>query len=70
MERFPGQKIGSSIFKECLEGLFQFRGARHRDDVVRSLLLTSFNNSYVEGSANLLDVCGQTVRNHLRYQNL
>jgi len=32
--------------------------------------LASFNNSYVEGSAELLDVCGQTVRNHFRYQNL
>jgi len=57
------------FFKERIEGLFQFKGARHGDDVVRALLLASFNNSYVEGSANLLDACGQTVRNHLRYQD-
>jgi hypothetical protein len=57
------------FFKERVEGLFQFRGARHGDDVVRSLLLASFNNGYVESSAELLDACGQTVRNHLRYQD-
>jgi len=57
------------FFRERIEGLFQFKGARHGDDVVRSLLLASFNNSYVEGSAGLLDACGQTVRNHLRYQD-
>jgi hypothetical protein len=52
-----------------MEGLFQFKGARHRDDISRALLLASFNNSYVEGSAELLDACGQTIRNHLRYQD-
>jgi len=57
------------FFKERVDGIFQFKGARHGDDVVRALLLASFNNSYVEGSADLLDLCGQTVRNHLRYQD-
>lgn len=57
------------FFRERIEGLFQFKGARHGDDVVRSLLLASFNNGYVEGSAGLLDACGQTIRNHLRYQD-
>ena len=57
------------FLKERVDGIFQFRGARHGDDVVRSLLLASFNNGYVEGSAGLLDACGQTVRNHLRYQD-
>jgi len=57
------------FLKERVDGIFQFRGARHGDDVVRALLLASFNNGYVEGSAELLDLCGQTVRNHLRYQD-
>jgi len=41
------------FFKGRVGGLFQFKGARHGDDVVRSLLLASFNKSYVEGSAKL-----------------
>jgi len=57
------------FFKGRMDGLFQFKGARHGDDVVRAVLLASFNGSYVEGSAELLDLCGQTVRNHLRYQD-
>jgi hypothetical protein len=46
------------FFMERLEGLFRFKGARHGDDVVRSLLLASFNKSYVESSAEFLDVYG------------
>jgi putative transposase len=57
------------FFRERIDGLFQFKGARHGDDVVRALLLASFNNSYIEGSSDLLDACGQTVRNHLKYQD-
>lgn len=56
-------------FKNLAGRLFKFRGARHGDDVVRVVLLASLNNSYVEGSAMVLDLCGQTVRNHLRYQD-
>jgi hypothetical protein len=55
-------------FKEWTGKLFEFKGTRRKDDVVRVLLLASLNNGYVEGSAQLLDVCGQTVRNHLKYQ--
>jgi hypothetical protein len=57
------------FLKERVDGIFQFRGARRGDDVVRFLLLASFNNGYIEGSAGLLDACGQRVRNHLRYQD-
>ncbi|MGQ9514450.1 MAG: transposase [Thermoproteota archaeon] len=57
------------FLKGRVDGIFQFKGARHGDDVVRSLLLASFNNGYVEGSTGLIDACGQTVRNHLRYQD-
>jgi hypothetical protein len=55
--------------KEQAIGLFNFKDARKSDDVVRVLLLASLNNGYVEGSAQLLNVCGQTVRNHLRCQD-
>jgi len=56
-------------FKEWVGRFFEFDGARKEDDVVRVVLLASLNNGYVEGSAKLLDLCGQTVRNHLRYQD-
>lgn len=56
-------------FKEWTGRLFEFKGARCGDDVVRVVLLASLNNGYVEGSAETLGLCGQTVRNHLRYQD-
>lgn len=56
-------------FKGWVGRLFEFNGARSEDDLVRVVLLASLNNGYVEGSAKLLDLCGQTVRNHLRYQD-
>jgi hypothetical protein len=56
-------------FKRWAGRFFEFEGARSEDCVVRVVLLASLTNGYVEGSANLLDLCGQTVRNHLRYQD-
>jgi hypothetical protein len=45
-------------FRQWTDRIFEFRGARHGDEVSRALLLASFNNGYVEGSAELLDACG------------
>jgi hypothetical protein len=33
------------------------------------VLLVALNNGYVEGSADHLGLCGQTVRNHLKQQH-
>jgi len=56
-------------FKGWVGRLFEFERARQEDDVVRVVLLASLNSGCVEGSAKILGVCGQTVRNHLRRQN-
>jgi len=56
-------------FKESISSFLEFKGARKSDDTIRVLLLSSLDNSYVEGCAQTLHVCGQTVRNHLKQQN-
>jgi hypothetical protein len=56
-------------FREWADRLFEFKGVRCGGSVVRVVLLACVNNGYVEGSAKLLGVCGQTVRNHLKYQD-
>jgi Transposase DDE domain. len=38
-------------------------------DTLKVLLLAAIDNDYVEGCAQSLHVCGQTVRNHLKEQN-
>jgi hypothetical protein len=55
-------------FKSHAQSLFNFREARNAEDVFRVMLLASLNNNYVEGSADTLNLCGQTIRNHLKYQ--
>ena len=55
-------------FKNQARSLFDFREARNAEDIFRVTLLTSLNNGYVEGSADTLNLCGQTVRNHLKHQ--
>jgi hypothetical protein len=55
-------------FKKQAEALFDFRGARNAEDTSRVTLLACLNNGYIEGSADTLNLCGQTVRNHLKHQ--
>jgi hypothetical protein len=55
--------------KERACNLFEFKNTKRKDDTIRVLLYASINNDYVEGSAQLLHLCGQTVRNHLKNQN-
>jgi len=43
--------------------------ARNSDAVLGTVILASFTNSYVEGSAGFTSVSGQTVRNHLKKQD-
>ena len=55
--------------KEWADRLFEFKSIKRRDDVTRVLLLASLDKGYVEGCAQSLHVCGQTVRNHLKPQD-
>jgi len=40
-----------------------------RDSEKKVIVLSSIMNSYVEGAASSIDVCGQTVRNNLKEQH-
>ncbi|MEM3186153.1 MAG: transposase [Conexivisphaerales archaeon] len=40
--------------------------AKDSDSVIRVLMMASMTNSYVEGMASLLGLCGQTIRNNLK----
>lgn len=55
-------------FKSQAQSLFDFREARNAEDIFRVTFLAALNNGYVEGSADTLSLCGQTVRNHLKLQ--
>jgi len=56
-------------FKETLRPFLELKGARKTNDTTRVLLLAALDKSYVEGCAQNLHVCGQTVRNHLKQLN-
>ena len=43
--------------------------ARDRESIKKVIVLSSITNSYVEGTASSVDVCGQTVRNNLKEQD-
>jgi Transposase DDE domain len=49
--------------------LFEIKNAKRNDQTTRTLLLASLDNDYVEGCAQTLHICGQTVRNHLKKQD-
>jgi hypothetical protein len=49
-------------FEEQINPIFNSKN----DNTLRVLLLVSLNNDYVEGSAQVLNLCGQTIRNHLK----
>ena len=56
-------------FKESISNFLQTKNQKGSGDTTRTLLLASIDNSYVEGCAQSLHLCGQTVRNHLKQQN-
>ena len=43
--------------------------ALDRESIKKVIVLSSITNSYVEGTASSVDVCGQTVRNNLKEQD-
>ena len=43
--------------------------ALDRESIKKVIVLSSITNSYVEGTASSIDVCGQTVRNNLKQQD-
>jgi hypothetical protein len=55
--------------KEWTDRLLQCKSPKRKQDIARVLLSAAFDNDYVEGCAQSLRICGQTVRNHLKQQN-
>ena len=43
--------------------------ARDRESIKKVIVLSSITNSYVEGTASSIYVCGQTVRNNPKQQD-
>ena len=43
--------------------------AQDSESIKEVIVLSSITNSYVEGTASSVDVCGQTVRNNLKQQD-
>jgi len=56
-------------FKETLNNFIQLKNPKKSDDTIRTLLLASLDHGYVEGCAQNLHLCGQTIRNHLKQLN-
>jgi hypothetical protein len=56
-------------FKQTISPYLELKGARKTDDTTRVLLLSAIDKNYVEGCAQNLKACGQTVRNHLKQLN-
>ena len=40
--------------------------ARDRESIKKVIILSSITNSYVEGTASLIYICGQNVKNNLK----
>jgi hypothetical protein len=56
-------------FKETISSFIQLKNPRRTDETTRVLLLVSLDKAYIEGCAQNLHLCGQTVRNHLKQQD-
>ncbi len=55
--------------KDWTNQLIQDKNANRKQDIIRVLLSAAFDNDYIEGCAQSLHVCGQTIRNHLKQQD-
>jgi hypothetical protein len=51
------------------ESIDKAMNIKARDSQKKVIVLSSITNSYVEGTASSVDVCGQTVRNNIKQQD-
>jgi hypothetical protein len=58
----------TSTYYESIDKAMNIK-ARDRESINKVIVLSSITNSYVEGTASSVDVCGQTVRNNLKQQD-
>jgi hypothetical protein len=55
--------------KEWTNKLLELKNPTRKHQTAKVLLTAALDNDYIEGCANTLHVCGQTIRNHLKEQN-
>jgi hypothetical protein len=55
--------------KDWTNKIVQGKNPARTQDVARVLLSAAFDNDYIEGCAQNLHICGQTIRNHLKQQD-
>ena len=58
----------TSTYYESIDKAMNIK-ARDRESIKKVIVPSSTMNSYVEGTASSVDVCGQTVRNNLKEQD-
>ena len=56
-------------FVQSIKESLNFGDSRSENLTLKTILLACMDNSYVEGSSQLTNISGQTVRNHLRDKN-
>jgi hypothetical protein len=56
-------------FKESISNSLKYKHARNSQETTKTLILAAIDNSYIEGCAQNLQICGQTARNHLKQLN-
>ncbi len=56
-------------FMQSVKESLNFGDSRSENLTLKTILLACMDNSYVEGSSQLTNISGQTVRNHLRNKN-
>jgi hypothetical protein len=63
--------IGNKYLLYVYESIDKAMNIKARDSgsIKKVIVLSSITNSYVEGTASSIDVCGQTVRNNLKEQD-
>jgi hypothetical protein len=55
--------------KKWASKLLEFENPARKVQTIKVLLTAALDNGYIEGCAQSLHVCGQTMRNHLIEQN-
>jgi hypothetical protein len=55
--------------KDWTNKLLEIKNKKRKQDTAKVLVTAAIDNDYVEGCANTLHACGQTVRNNLKTQD-
>lgn len=56
-------------FKQTITSALDFKHPKNSENTTKTLILAAIDNNYIEGCAQNLQLCSQTIRNHLKQQN-